>query len=140
MTAEVRADHPEWRWGNVFMPHDAAHRDPKYGKSHKEVMREQGWDVEDIPQIGVANYLEQGRQLFKKVYVSDSEECRDLIHCLKRFKYMITADGRKTTGVEKDEYSHGGEAWCYAAVVAEQMTNSINSIPDPYANAGIYAG
>lgn len=141
MTQAVRAAHPDWRWGKVFMPHDAAHRDPKYGKSHKQVMEELEWDVHDIPQIGVANYIERGRKLFQNVYVSDSAECRDLIHCLRRFKYMVTADGRKTTGVDKDEYSHGGEAWCYAAVVAEQMTNQSRVITDPYAGfQGPYAG
>ena len=51
LTAIVRADYPNVRWGKVFMPHDASHRDPKYGKSHFDVMREQEWDVEAIPRL-----------------------------------------------------------------------------------------
>lgn len=123
VTADVRGKFPDARWGGIFMPHDASHRDPKYGKSHKDVMGELGWKVLDIPQIGVGNYIEQGRQMFRNVYVSDNEDCEVLLNCLRRFKFKITTDGTKKTGVDKDDASHGGEAWCYTAVVAPQMTN-----------------
>ena len=123
VSADVRERFPTARWGAIFMPHDAAHRDPKYGESHKDVMRKLGWTVKDIPQEGVANYIEKGRRLFSNVYISDNEQCEDLINCLRKFKYKINTDGSKTTGVDKDDFSHGGEAFCYTAVVAGEMTN-----------------
>lgn len=124
-----------WRWGKVFMPHDAAHRDPKYGKSHFEVMQELGWEVAEIENIGIENYIEAGRQLFGNIYISDSDDCAQLIRCLKRWRYQMadTSVGtQKTLPPMKDEFSHGAEAFCYLAVVADQLTNDETVISDPY--------
>ncbi|MCP4452963.1 MAG: PBSX family phage terminase large subunit, partial [Planctomycetes bacterium] len=50
MTLQLKKEFPSVRWGKIYMPHDASHKDPKYGKSHKDVMTHLGWDVADIPQ------------------------------------------------------------------------------------------
>jgi phage terminase large subunit len=124
-----------YRWGKVFMPHDASHRDPKYGKSHYEVMQELGWETAEIPQIGVENYIEAGRQLFGNVYVSDGEDCRQLIHCLRRWRYQVSdtdSGSKKTHPPMKDEFSHGAEAFCYTAVIADDLVNSEAVVTDPY--------
>jgi phage terminase large subunit len=130
----------EYRWGKVFMPHDAAHRDPKYGKSHIEVMEELGWDVENIPQIGVENYIELGRNLFNNIYMSNTDDteyggCKQLLRCLKRWRYQVSdtdTGSKKTHPPMKDEFSHGGETFCYSAVVADELVNSV-AVPDnPY--------
>jgi phage terminase large subunit len=121
------------RWGKVFMPHDAAHRDPKTGNSHKEVMRALGWDVQSIPQLGVENYIEKGRRMFRTAYINKGNGGDDLMRCLKRFKYKVAVDNEhKKTGVDKDDFSHGSEAWCYTAVVADDLTNNERSIVNPY--------
>ena len=122
-----------YRWGKVFMPHDASHRDPKYGKSHYEVMQELGWKTEEVPQIGIENYIEAGRGLFGNVYISDNEDCGDLLRCLKRWRYQMSDTGgsQKTHPPMKDEYSHGGEAFCYTAVVADRLTND-DKVINPY--------
>lgn len=125
----------KYRWGKVFMPHDASHRDPKYGKSHYEVMQELGWETAEIPQIGIENYISMGRDLFGNVYISDNEGCKQLIRCLKRWRYQITdtaSGSSKTMAPMKDEYSHGGEAFCYTAVVADELYNETQTIVDPY--------
>lgn len=124
-----------YRWGKVFMPHDASHRDPKYGKSHFEVMEELGWKTSQIPQIGVENYIEAGRALFGNIYISDGEDCAALLRCLKRWRYQIsdTSSGSsKTHPPMKDEFSHGSEAFCYTAVVADELVNNVAVITDPY--------
>lgn len=121
-----------YRWGKVFMPHDAAHRDPKYGKSHTEVMEELGWTVEAVPQIGVENYIEAGRQLFNNVYMDKG--CDGLLRCLKRWRYQVSdtdTGSKKTHPPMKDEFSHGAEAFCYTAVVADQMTNDTGNPVNP---------
>ena len=125
-----------YRWGKVFMPHDASHRDPKYGKSHFEVMQELGWKTEQIPQIGVENYIEAGRNLFGNVYFADTEDMKVLLRCLRRWRYQMsdTSTGSiKTHPPMKDEFSHGAEAFCYTAVVADDLTNSDRIIKNPYA-------
>lgn len=129
LTVKVRRDYPNVRWGKIFMPHDASHRDPKYGKSHLDVMRELEWEVELIPQVGVENYIEAGRTMFANAYLSDN--CTRLLHCLKRFRRQIPTTTEHPGNPLKDEYSHGSETWCYSAVVAEEMVNEVQ-IEDPY--------
>ena len=135
MSSVVRKDHEHVRWGKVFMPHDASHKDPKTAESHRDVMRGLGWEVEDIPQIGIENYISEGRELFSNAYISNVERetstegvwyergGQRFLACLKRFRRNIP----ETTGHPgqplKDEFSHGGETWCYTAVIAEEMTN-----------------
>jgi len=131
----------KYRWGKVFMPHDAAHRDPKYGQSHTEVMQGLGWTVEAIPQVGVENYIEAGRELFNNIYISDKPECDQLMRCLRRWRYQIADTSTGTTKITaplKDEFSHGGEAFCYTGVVADQLINEDHVIADPY--AGLRSG
>ena len=74
--------------------------------------------------------------MFDNVYISDSDECAALIRCLKRWKYQIadtSAGTQKTMPPMKDEFSHGAEAFCYTAVVADQLVNDDASQDDPYA-------
>jgi len=131
VTAELHSLYPEYRWGSIFMPHDASHRDPKTGHSHFRVMEDLGWQTDEVEQIGIENYIEKGRRMFGNVYISDL--CERLIHCLRRFKYKVSAvNEEKKTGVEKDDYSHGSEAFCYTAVVADKLVNQAAVIDDPY--------
>lgn len=131
----------DYRWGKVFMPHDAGHKEPRYGTDHKDRMRELGWEVDDIPDIGIENYVTEGREMFQNLYISDSEDCKTLLHCLKRWRYqnVETSVGTRKTGPPmKDEFSHGAEAYCYTAVVADQLTND-EAISDPYKGFSGYA-
>lgn len=135
---------PHYRWGKVYMPHDASHRDPKYGKSHYEVMQELGWETAEIPQIGIENYIEAGRDMFGNIYISDNEDCALLIRCLRRWRYQVSDTNTgsiKTMPPMKDEFSHGGESFCYTAVVADQLVNDdINIQHLNKAQRGTYAG
>ena len=141
LSQKVREDHKNVRWGKIFMPHDASHRDPKYGKSHFDVMREQEWQVEAVPQIGVENYIEAGRSMFQNAYMADTENCRRLLHCLKRFRRVVPTTTDHPGGPMKDEFSHGAETWCYSAVVADRMVNDDRRVRDPYkAFEGAWAG
>ncbi len=142
ITADLHKQHPDYRWGKIFMPHDASHRDPKTGNSHFEVMETLGWQTDTVEQIGIENYIEKGRRMFGNVYISDANGCDRLIHCLRRFKYKIAAANEdKKTGVDKDDYSHGAESWCYTAVIADKMTNDDMAIPKaPFKGYGSYAG
>jgi len=129
---ELRNDkqYKKYRWGKMFMPHDATHKDPKYGKSHIDVMEGLGWEVEQIPDIGVENYISLGRDMFENVYISDT--CGELIQCLRRFKRSIPVTTDHPGAPKKDEFSHGAEAFCYTAVVADELVNSKVVIKDPY--------
>lgn len=144
ITQMLRAKYPDYRWGKIFMPHDSAHKDPKTGHSHKQVMQDLGWTVEDIEQIGIENYIEKGRRMFGQCYVNSEmdDDQDDLMRVLKRFKYNVNETNPNMRRAPlKDDFSHGGEAWCYTAVVAEQMTNDDHKITNPYEglDSGVYA-
>ncbi len=139
ISLELRTNHPDYRWGKIFMPHDASHRDPKTGNDHYEVMEALGWETDKVEQIGIENYIEKGRRMFGNVYISDT--CDRLIHCLRRFKYRIAQSNEdKKTGVDKDDYSHGAESYCYTAVVADKLVNDDYVPKDPYKGYSGYAG
>ena len=146
ITTDLKGDEKlkDYRWGNIFMPHDAAHKDPKTGHSHKRIMEDLGWRVEDVPQIGVENYIEQGRRMFRTSYINRENGGADLMNCLRRFKYSIPAnadDDKERRAPKKDDYSHGAEAFCYTAVVADDLVNERAGTGDPYAalKSGNYA-
>ncbi len=134
MTLQLKKEFPSVRWGKIFMPHDAAHKDPKYGKSHIDVMTHLGWDVADIEQIGVENYISAGRTMFENLYIADSEfsNCKQLIHCLRRWRRQIPTTTDHPGAPMKDEFSHGSEAYCYTAVVADDLVNDTTKVVDPY--------
>lgn len=124
----------DYRWGKIFMPHDAAHRDPKTGNSHKEVMSDLGWTVADIPQIGIENYIEAARRLFTQSYINTENGGDLLMGHLKRFKYKTSEQNLdKRMAPDKDDHSHGSETYCYTAVVAEELVNDDAVIGNPYA-------
>jgi phage terminase large subunit len=145
MASIVKKDHPHVRWGKVAMPHDAAHHDPKTAESHKDTMRALGWEVMDVHQIGVENYIEKGRELFDTAYLDNREHEPDtpgisyvrsgkrLLQCLKRYRRQIPQTTGHPGAPLKDEWAHGGETWCYTAVIADEMTNDDMAIPkNPY--------
>ena len=133
ITVQLKEEHSDYRWGSIWMPHDASHRDPKTGHSHKRVMEDLGWSVEDVEQIGIENYIEKGRRMFKQCYISDYNGGPQLMKCLKRFAYKVSdANPDKRMMPDKDDWSHGAEAFCYTAVVAEELTNDSNTPVDPY--------
>lgn len=127
ITKQLEEEHPEYRWGKIFMPHDASHRDPKTGHSHFQVMEDLGWTTAPVEQIGIENYIEKGRRLFGQCYINTGNGCDDLMRCLKRFKYKVSDNNPdKRMSPDKDDFSHGAEAYCYTAVVADQLVNDDN--------------
>ena len=133
ITKELQDEYPDYRWGKIFMPHDASHRDPKTGYSHYQVMEDLGWNTEKVPQEGIENYIEKGRRLFLTCYINKANGGDDLMRCLRRFKYKIPVDNpNKRMMPDKDDFAHGAESFCYTAVVADKLVNEDLIITDPY--------
>lgn len=142
ITRQLEEEYPEYRWGKIFMPHDASHKDPKTGHSHFRVMEDLGWTTAPVEQIGIENYIEKGRRMFGQCYINTGNGCDDLMRCLKRFKYKVSDNNPdKRMKPDKDDFSHGAEAYCYTAVVADQLGNDdINFQHLNKAQRGTYAG
>ena len=133
ITLQLKEEYPEYRWGSIFMPHDASHRDPKTGHSHFRVMDDLGWKTASVEQIGIENYIEKGRRMFGQCYINTLNGGDDLMRCLKRFKYKVSdLNPDKRMMPDKDDFAHGAEAFCYTAVVADKLVNDDIKIADPY--------
>lgn len=133
ITKQLKEEHPDYRWGKIFMPHDAAHKDPKTGDSHHKVMTDLGWETDNVDQIGIENYIEKGRRMFGQCYINTGNGGEDLMRCLKRFKYKVSDQNPdKRMSPDKDDFAHGAEAYCYTAVVANKLVNDEMTIENPY--------
>lgn len=109
-------------WGNVYMPHDAVHKDYKTGKSAVEIMTQLGWDVEVIPIGDVEHGIRLTRMLLPKVWV-DKEKTKRLQECLKRYRRSINQTTNYPGSPFHDEYSHGADAMRYLATCIDSMRN-----------------
>ena len=111
-----------WNWGQVWLPHDGAHRDHKYGKSSQEIMQAMGWDVRIVPNLTIEEGIRIARQGFGRCYF-DANACEFLVDRLKRYKRAISTTTNEPGAPLHDENSHAADMFRYAHIVAEQMTN-----------------
>jgi len=110
-------------WGNVFLPHDAAHGTLNSGgKSSADVMRELKWNVQMVPNIPIETGIKQARMAFNRVYF-DKTKAERLVQCLKRYKRNIPASTGEPASPVHDEYSHGADCFRYLSLVAQAMSN-----------------
>lgn len=125
-------DAKEYRWGKDWLPHDGKHKDPKTGKSHIDVLRALGRDVDwnGVPDIGVEAGIKLARQMLPTMYF-DEDKTMQLVHCLKRYRRMINQNTNEPGAPLHDEFSHGADAIRYLAVIADKLTNDIEPIPMP---------
>jgi len=127
-------------WGTCFLPHDAKHKDYKLGRSGQDIMKSLGWDVEIVPEIGVEQGIRNARMVFNRVLFDKTKAAR-IIECLKNYKRAVNQITGEPGAPLHDEYSHGADAFRYACIVTEQMTNEGNKDfmkPIQYDNRGIF--
>lgn len=109
-------------WGTLWLPHDGAHKDFKYGKSAQQIMTELGWSVQIIPIMDIEHGIRTARMTFPRVYV-DKDKASGLIECLKRYRRTIPQSSGEPGSPLHDQYSHGADCFRYTCSVADQMTN-----------------
>lgn len=119
-------------WGNDWLPHDGFARRHQTGKSDEEVLQALGRDVLQVPGSDVEAGIRQARIVFPRIYFnSESAGVRRLIECLKRYRRTVSKSTGEPGNPLHDEYSHGGDAFRYLTLVADQLTN--NSVRKPAA-------
>lgn len=109
-------------WGKLYLPHDGAHGDYKTGKSAAQIMREQGWDVETLPQQPIETGIRAARMAFPRIWLDQAKGER-LLQCLRRYRRGIPSTTGEPGGPVHDEFSHGADAFRYLCVSADRMTN-----------------
>lgn len=118
----LRLDGQPINWGKVYLPHDGFATRHQTGKSDADVMRELGWTVVAVPQIGVEMGINRLREIFPRLYFNKERTPR-LVECLKRYRRQINQTTNEPGQPLHDEFSHGADCARYMAVVSDQLTN-----------------
>lgn len=114
-------------WGTHYLPHDGFTKDFKTGKSAQEIMEALGCAVEQTPNMEIESGIKAARMTFSRIYFDKTKAAR-LIECLKRYRRHINRQTLEASGPLHDEYSHGADAFRYAAIVADSLSNSNGSM------------
>lgn len=109
-------------WGTDYLPHDGFTRDFKTGKSAQEILQAMGRTVQAVPRLDIEGGIKAAREVFPRMYFDKSKAAR-LIECLKRYRRHINQVTREPGQPLHDEFSHGADAFRYAALVADQLSN-----------------
>ena len=114
-------------WGIHYLPHDGFHKDYKTGKSAQEILEALGCSVEQTPNMGIEEGIKAARMTFGRVYF-DKNKAKRLLECLKRYRRHINKQTNEAGSALHDEFSHGADAFRYAAIVADALGNSNGSV------------
>jgi phage terminase large subunit len=114
-------------WGTHYLPHDGFTKDFKTGKSAQEIMEALGCSIEQTPNMEIEAGIRAARMTFNRIYFDKTKAAR-LIECLKRYRRHINKQTLEASGPLHDEYSHGADAFRYAAIVADSLSNSGGSM------------
>lgn len=109
-------------WGNVYLPHDARHKNIQTGKSAEEIMQALGWTVRITPNMSVEDGIRLTRMSFGRLYFDKSKTAR-LVQCAKRYRRAISQTTNEPGAPLHDEWSHGADNMRYVAINAEDMSN-----------------
>lgn len=111
----------EYNLGFVWLPHDGDHADYKTGKTAHEILRAMGLRTKPVPNIPLEEGIRGARFTMPRVYF-DQKKAAGLVECLRRYKRAINKSGEEGAPLH-DASSHGADAFRYACLVADKMTN-----------------
>lgn len=119
-------------WGTDYLPHDGENKDPKAGKSAKQILEGLGRKVVIIPRSDIESGIKAVRMMFPRIYFDDSE-CFEtgagyvgvgrLVECLKRYRRAVPISTGEPGSPVHDEYSHGADAIRGLATIVDQIRN-----------------
>jgi phage terminase large subunit len=126
-------------WGIHYLPHDGFAKDFKTGKSAQEIMEALGCTVEQTPNMAIEEGIRASRMTFGRIYF-DKDKTKRLVECLKRYRRHINKQTLEASTPLHDEYSHGADAFRYACIVSDSLSNSNGSVkPIKYGRSRVVA-
>ncbi len=126
------AQHPNWNWGNDWLPHDGWATRHQSGRSDAEVIKSMGRNPMQTPGADVESGIRSARMLFPRVYFnSESAGVRELVEHLRRYRRHVNRQTNEPGAPVHDAHSHAGDAFRYLALVADQLQNEVQSQPEP---------
>ena len=110
-----------YTYGQHFAPHDLEVRELSSGKSRRSIAEELGFYFQVLPKMAVADGIELGRLLIRRVWF-DEENCREGLDCLDNYR-RIWDDKRQVFLKQPlhDWSSHSADAWRYLGQAYEQL-------------------
>ena len=99
-----------------YVPHDIRVRELSTGQSREVALRKMGVNVRIVPNKGVMDGIEAGRNIIGRVWF-DADRCKEGIRALKNYRKEF--DDKRNTFKDHplhDWASHGADAWRYFAI------------------------
>ena len=127
-----------YSWGKIYLPHDGGHGDYKTGKSSQTILEDLKWSVEVLPKQPIADGIREARMAFAQLAIDKTKAAR-LVECLKRYRRNVSNATGEAGNPIHDEYSHGADAYRYAAQAAPLMDsmNGPKLAPLKYPKLGV---
>lgn len=108
-----------YRYGTVWLPHDAQARSLQTWKTVEEKMYEYGFnDVQIVPKLSVLDGINSARAILPRCYF-DKEKTERGRKCLKNYHKEFDEKRTSFKWPEHDRSSHSSDAFRYLAVVCE---------------------
>jgi len=73
-----------YRYGTLFLPHDARQREWLTGKTRQEMIEKKGFQVQVIPASSIVEGINTAKEMFNKIYINKTK-CEELISCLSNY-------------------------------------------------------
>jgi len=119
----------DWNWGTDYLPHDAAHRDFKHGRSTEEMLRTMGRNPFVLARGDVEQGIIKTRMTLPRVWF-DKAKTKELVNHLKRYRRTINSAGEPSNPLH-DIHSHASDCMRYVAMAIEFMSNETwGSLPE----------
>lgn len=108
-----------YRYGTVWLPHDAQARSLQTWKTVEEKMYEYGFnDVQIVPKLSVLDGINSARAILPRCYF-DKEKTERGRKCLKNYHKEFDEKRTSFKWPEHDWSSHSSDAFRYLAIVCE---------------------
>lgn len=114
-----------YRYGTVWLPHDAQARSLQTWKTVEEKMYEYGFnDVQIVPKLSVLDGINSARAILPRCYF-DKEKTERGRKCLKNYHKEFDEKRTSFKWPEHDWSSHSSDAFRYLAVVCEVFEGNV---------------
>jgi len=113
-------DKKPYRYGKMYLPHDATHRRLESDKTIQEQFEEAGFRTEIVPKDNINNGIQQVRKMFPRLYF-DKEKTAQLIRALENYHREWDEKAKVFRNQPKHDWSsHSSDAMRYLAVGYEE--------------------
>ena len=109
-----------YMYDTIWLPHDAKAKSLGTGKSIEEIVRANGYKVQVLDRVPVADSINAARTIFNKCYF-DRQNTEEGLQCLRHYRYDVDPETKMFSAKPlHDEYSHGADAFRYIGLMINE--------------------